>query len=89
MLLGQSLEELIREFKLEVQQNIVCRFAAEGRDVYSLTVVSFTPKLRRSAIAFAASAKVLLPGFAPLERKGMQLLHCKLNSRFDGSSHRL
>jgi hypothetical protein len=41
------------EFKLEVQQNIVCRFAPEGRDVYSLAVLS----LLRSSIG----AQSLLP----------------------------
>ena len=56
---------VVRVFKYEVQQSIVCRFAPEGRDVYSLASVSFTQKLRRSAIALPASAKVLLPGFAP------------------------
>ncbi|MCU1266715.1 MAG: hypothetical protein JWM21_3033 [Acidobacteria bacterium] len=35
-----------REFKLEVEQNIICRFALEGPDVYSLTVLSL---LRSSA----------------------------------------
>lgn len=49
----------------EVQQMISCRFAPEGRDVYSLAVLIFTPKLHRSAIAFPAPTKVPLPGFAP------------------------
>jgi hypothetical protein len=31
-----------REFKLEVQPKSVCRFAPEGRDVYSLEVVYLT-----------------------------------------------
>jgi len=44
---------VLREFKFEVQQNIACSFAPEGRDVYSLTVLFFIPKLGRSAIAFA------------------------------------
>jgi hypothetical protein len=35
----------IREFRFEVQQIVVCRFAPEGREVYSLAVVSL---LRRS-----------------------------------------
>src|SRR2546425_4700691 len=42
-----------------------CRFAPEGRDVYSLAVLFFTTKLRRSAIAFACSPIVPLLGFAP------------------------
>jgi len=33
----------IGEFNLEVQQYIVCRFAPEGRDVYSLEVIYLTP----------------------------------------------
>ncbi len=56
---------VIPEFKLEVQRNIVCRFASEGRDVYSLAVLS----LLRSSIGaqplLPASTKILLPGFAP------------------------
>ena len=55
----------IRELKLEVQHNIVCCFAPEGRDVYSL---GFLPLLRSSVGAqslLPARAKVQLQGFAP------------------------
>ena len=59
-----------RGFKFEGQQHAVRRFAPEGRDVYSLAVFLFTPKLRRSAIALARPwAIVPLPGFAPPERE--------------------
>ena len=55
---------IAREFKLEVQQNSVCRFAPEGRDVYSLTVVSLLRSSVGAQSLLLASAKVL-PGFAP------------------------
>src|SRR5947207_3267949 len=45
-----------REFKLDVQQNIVGRFAPEGRDVYSRAVLS----LLRSSVG----AQPLLPALA-------------------------
>ena len=54
-----------REFKLEVQPNSVCRFAPEGRDVYSPTVVSLLRCSVGAQSLLPASAKVLLPGFAP------------------------
>ena len=56
---------VISEFKLEVQRDIVCGFAPEGRNVYSLPALS----LLRSSIGakshLSARAKVPLPCFAP------------------------
>ena len=54
-----------REFNLEVQENIVCRFAPAGRDVYRPDCPFFTPKLRRSEIAFACFGNRSAAGFAP------------------------
>jgi hypothetical protein len=54
-----------REFKLELQQNIVCRFAPEGRDVYSLEVLSLLRSSVGAQSLLPASAKVPLPDFAP------------------------
>src|SRR5438105_12263307 len=55
-----------REFKLEVQPNSVCRFAPEGRDVYSPTVVSLLrSSLGAQSLLACLAAKVRLPGFAP------------------------
>ncbi len=52
-------------FKLEVQQKVVCRFAPEGRDVYSFG----TPPLIESSVGAqslcASRDKVPLPRFAP------------------------
>jgi hypothetical protein len=39
-------------WSLVLEQDIVCCFAPEGRDVYGLAVLIFIPKLCRSAIAF-------------------------------------
>jgi hypothetical protein len=54
-----------REFKLELKQNIVCRFAPEGRDVYSLAVVSLLRSSVGAQPLLPDPAKISLPGFAP------------------------
>ncbi len=54
-----------REYKLELQQNIVCRFAPEGRDVYSLVVLSLLRSSVGAQSLLPASAKVPLSGFGP------------------------
>jgi hypothetical protein len=59
---------VIVESKLEVQANIVRRFAPAGRDVYSLVIVFFGSELRRSATC-SGKAIALLAGFAPTGAK--------------------
>jgi hypothetical protein len=54
-----------RKFKLEVQQNIVCRFAPEGRDVYSLAILYLLRSSVGAQSLLRASAKVTLMSFAP------------------------
>jgi hypothetical protein len=60
----QALSFTNREFKLQVQQNIVCRFAPEGRDVYSLAVLSLLRSSVGAQSLLPAPVKVSLPGFA-------------------------
>ena len=53
------------KFKLEVQDKIVCRFAPEGRDVYSLVVIYLIRSSVGAQSLLPDLAKVPLPGFAP------------------------
>ena len=70
--------------KLEVQQNVVCRFAPEGRDVYSLATLFFIPKLRRSAIAFAClgNRSATTASRSSGANNEFHCSPCKLNSHF-------
>src|SRR6266446_147323 len=49
---------LFANFKLEVQQKIVCRFAPKGRDVYSLAVPFFIRSSEGAQSLLAAASKV-------------------------------
>jgi hypothetical protein len=55
----------VSKFKLEVQRTLFVAFAPEGRDVYSLAVLSLLQSSVGAQSLFPFPAKVPLPGFAP------------------------
>ena len=58
-------QTVVREFKFEVQQNIVGLCAPEGRDVYSLAVLSLLRSSVGEQSLFTRLGKSALLDFAP------------------------